>query len=242
MTLPRVLLVDDTELFLELERGFLNESPVEVLLARSGQEALAVMLERRPDLVYLDFNLPGMSGAELCKQIKNDQALASVPVIMIIGNGKTEDRAGSLGAGCDQVLSKPLDRREFLEAGRSFCTVIDRRERRYPCKAMVIFRGDHHASYGSCLDVSSKGLYISARCRVMVGERLAINLVLPGVQSGLVEAVGRVAWLNDGVRRKAGNFPEGFGVELVELGSESRTLLGRYLDDLCSGPKPGHGR
>lgn len=115
MSLPRILLVDDVRLFLELEKSFLHLAQVKILTAANGEEALAVVRRERPDLVFLDLYMPVLDGLTCCAAIKGDPEISATPVIMVTTGGKPEEVEQCRAAGCDGLLTKPVDRSAFLD-------------------------------------------------------------------------------------------------------------------------------
>ena len=77
--MTRILLVDDAELMLGIERTFLKRTGSELLTAQSGEDALLKVRRHRPDLVLLDANMHGMSGLTCCRELKADPALRGSP-------------------------------------------------------------------------------------------------------------------------------------------------------------------
>ena len=88
----RILLVDDVQLFREIEKTFLHRSGYEILTAATGLEALEKAREYQPKLILLDCLMPVMDGIECCRRIKSDPALMGIKVIMITTRGEEEDR------------------------------------------------------------------------------------------------------------------------------------------------------
>jgi DNA-binding NarL/FixJ family response regulator len=109
-----VLLVDDDEQYLELVSTTLERAGYRISLARSGEEALALSRSERPAIVVLDVKLPGVSGYEVCRQLK-DAFGDGFPVIFVSGV-RTEafDRAAGLLVGADDYLVKPFEVDEFM--------------------------------------------------------------------------------------------------------------------------------
>jgi DNA-binding NarL/FixJ family response regulator len=109
-----VLLVDDDEQYLELVSTTLERAGYRISLARSGEEALALSRSERPAVVVLDVKLPGVSGYEVCRQLK-DAFGDGFPVIFVSGV-RTEafDRAAGLLVGGDDYLVKPFEVDEFM--------------------------------------------------------------------------------------------------------------------------------
>jgi CheY-like chemotaxis protein len=230
MKIPKVLLADDVELFLDLEKAFLAKSPVTILTAHNGREALDLARTVRPDLIYLDLYMPEMDGAACCAALKTDPELRSIPVIMVTAEGKGKDQEVCRQAGCDGIVTKPIDRREFLAAGHSVLFTIDRREARVPCRTPVFFTLGEESYYSESVDISFHGVYVAFNQSVRRELPVGINFVLPGTSSDLIEAWGRVAWVNPPLEPVKPGFPLGFGVEFRQLTVESSDHLRRFIE------------
>ncbi|WP_298433689.1 response regulator [Geobacter sp.] len=226
---PIVLLVDDELFFLNVQREFLGESPVSVITAESGRTALELASTHRPALIVLDYRMPGMSGAACCACLKADPHLHRIPVIMVVGKGKEEDRLVCRTAGCDAIIIKPLDRREFLDVGRRFLPDVERRHSRISHGGLAIFHRHGESFHGTVEDLSLSGAYVSGRCDLKVGETIRLGFVLPG--SVLVETESRVAWVNQGYNRIRKSLPEGFGVEFLHVAGETYELVKRFVTE-----------
>jgi two-component system, cell cycle response regulator len=105
----RVLVVDDILANIKLLQARLSAEYFEVLTARSGEEALAVLACNPVDVVLLDVMLPGMNGFEVCRLIKSAAATAQLPIIMVTALDQASDKVRGLEAGADDFLSKPVD-------------------------------------------------------------------------------------------------------------------------------------
>jgi CheY-like chemotaxis protein len=90
------------------------------LMAADGHAALRVIHHERPDLILLDINIPGVDGLEIARRLKDDAALAAIPVVATTANVLVGDRERCLAAGCDEYLPKPLDVRELQDILRSY--------------------------------------------------------------------------------------------------------------------------
>jgi DNA-binding response OmpR family regulator len=108
---PMVLVADDEPTMLELVTRHLRsiEPKLEVIEASDGDEAWRLARERLPDLVVLDVMMPGMSGWEVCRKIRQDAALAHTGVLMLTGIGESLNEATSPLFGADEFIDKPFD-------------------------------------------------------------------------------------------------------------------------------------
>ena len=229
MAKAKILLVDDTRLVLELEKSFLKLSEVETLTAGNGAEALELVRQSPPDLIFLDMHMPVMDGLSCCTELKADPFLSNIPVVMLTTAGREDDREAAQKAGCDGFLTKPIDRREFLEMARRFTQDVDRRNLRIPCLIPVIFLLDHSPVSAHAMDIGDGGVFLASLEQVEQDMALRLALYLPMAKPLLIEVAGRVAWLNEEGRRVNSALPPGFGVEFLgldELQTEAlRTLV-----------------
>jgi class 3 adenylate cyclase/CheY-like chemotaxis protein len=108
-TSARILIADDNPDNLDIFRTRLAAHGYEVLTATDGQEALAVALEMRPDLILLDVMMPKIDGTDVCRRLKADSSLSFMPIVMITAKTATEDIVTALEAGADEYLTKPVD-------------------------------------------------------------------------------------------------------------------------------------
>jgi two-component system cell cycle response regulator len=105
----RVLVVDDIPRNVKLLEAKLTAEYFDVLCAESGQRALEVVREQRPDIVLLDVMMPGMDGFEVCRRIKADPHTMHIPVVMVTALDQVQDRVEGLEAGADDFLTKPVN-------------------------------------------------------------------------------------------------------------------------------------
>lgn len=103
-----VLVVDDEPAILELVRVTLEDERVRVIAVPDGETALEQAAVTPPDLIFLDVHLPGLSGFEVCRQLRADRALADVKIVMLTAATRPEDEAQGLAAGADHYLTKPF--------------------------------------------------------------------------------------------------------------------------------------
>jgi CheY-like chemotaxis protein len=109
-----VLLVDDTETVLMFERTMLRGTGFELRIARNGHQALAEVRKARPDLILLDIMMPELDGIETCRRLKGDPETQQIPVVMVTTKGEPGMVEKAFQAGCDDYITKPLDKLELL--------------------------------------------------------------------------------------------------------------------------------
>ena len=105
----RILVVDDVADNVEILRMRLESMGYEVVVAEDGERALSVVRETLPDLILLDIMMPKIDGLEVARQLKADQSLPFIPIIMVTAKTSAQDVLAGLEAGGDDYLTKPID-------------------------------------------------------------------------------------------------------------------------------------
>lgn len=217
MSQKKVLLVDDVELFLELERTFFRREGFELLVARNGREAYETVVKHRPDLVLMDLYMPEMNGDECCRKVKDDPALRSIPFIMVTFAGREKDVLRCREAGCEEILFKPIDRSQLLEKSRAILGVRERLAPRIPARLRVHYgTGGGHLLNNYSVNLSSGGLFLETEDPPPEGTPLQLEFFLP-IRPEPIRCKGRVAWVNPPAAKKKPDFPSGMGVQFVDL-------------------------
>ena len=117
-----VLIVDDEQhirLLIEQTLEELEDDGVELLTAADGEEALGVVENQHPELVFLDVMLPKRDGFDVCRTIKQEMGLDATYVVMLTAKGQAYDRQLGEDAGADLYMTKPFDPDELLQHARS---------------------------------------------------------------------------------------------------------------------------
>lgn len=109
-----ILIVDDDPDILRVVEVNLRLHGFEVLPARSGPEALALLENHRPDLALVDLMMPGMDGVELTRRLRADPMVTALPIIMLTAKALTSDKVAGLAAGADDYIVKPFDTSELV--------------------------------------------------------------------------------------------------------------------------------
>lgn len=110
-----VLIVEDNELNMKLFNDLLEAKGYNVIQTRNGLNALDLAKEHRPDLILMDIQLPEVSGLEVTKWIKEDEQIASIPVIAVTAFAMKGDEERIRQGGCEAYISKPISVSTFIQ-------------------------------------------------------------------------------------------------------------------------------
>lgn len=116
----KVLIVEDNDLNMKLFHDLLEAQGYETLQTKDGMEALKLAREHEPDLILMDIQLPEVSGLEVTKWLKEDDALRSIPVIAVTAFAMKGDEEKIRQGGCEAYISKPISVPQFLQTVQSY--------------------------------------------------------------------------------------------------------------------------
>jgi putative two-component system response regulator len=159
--LPRVLVVDDNHNTMTLMRDLLLSRGYDVVAVPDAAQAEAEILRRLPDVVLSDVIMPGKSGYELCREVKENPATRLVPFVLITGLSEREDRVRGIEAGADDFLSKPIFPEELFARVKSLIKLKEFTDELETAESVLCTLG---------LSVESRDPYTEGHC-----ERLAEN-------------------------------------------------------------------
>lgn len=110
----KVLIVDDEEAIREMISVALELAGFQWIEAENAQVAHSRIVDERPDLILLDWMLPGVSGIELARRLKRDEATGEIPIIMLTAKSEEDNKIQGLDAGADDYITKPFSTRELI--------------------------------------------------------------------------------------------------------------------------------
>jgi putative two-component system response regulator len=159
--LARVLVVDDNPSTMELMRDLLSSRGYDVVALPDAEQAEAEILRHPPDLILSDVVMPGKSGYELCRELKENPITRLVPFVLITGLSEREDRVRGIEAGADDFLNKPIFPEELFARVKSLIKLKEFTDELETAETVLCTLG---------LSVESRDPYTEGHC-----ERLAQN-------------------------------------------------------------------
>jgi two-component system phosphate regulon response regulator PhoB len=123
-----ILLVDDEAAIRDMLSIALEAADYNVLQAENAQQAHASIIDRQPDLVLLDWMMPGTTGLELLRRLKRDELTEKIPVIMLTAKAEEDSKISGLDAGADDYIPKPFSPRELISRVKAVMRRIGREE------------------------------------------------------------------------------------------------------------------
>lgn len=109
-----ILIVDDEAPIREMIAVALEMAGYDCIEAENSQQAHAIIVDRKPDLILLDWMLPGTSGIELARRLKRDELTGDIPIIMLTAKGEEDNKIQGLEVGADDYITKPFSPRELV--------------------------------------------------------------------------------------------------------------------------------
>lgn len=155
--MKKILVVEDDRLIAELERDYLEASGYEVEMAMDGYLGLSMAREKSYDLILLDVMLPGVSGFDICKEIRKDKNL---PIIMVTAKKTDVDKIRGLGLGADDYMIKPFSPTELVARVQAHIRIHER----------LLGELSDSAGKDPCIEVGKLKIYPRSH-RVYVGTR-----------------------------------------------------------------------
>ena len=221
-----LLLVDDAELFLAMEKSFLSRKALHLHSATSGPEALEKAIAAKPDLILLDLHMPGMDGDEVCAKLKADPATEKIPIMIVTSERNPETLKRCINAGCDRIIYKPFTRESLFGAVRELLVVTQRRFQRADVNLKCTV-GVGGLELETTMHVLSKGgAFVEMGIPPESGSEIEMSFALPG-SNYTIRASAMVRWAAS-VRRDG---PLGMGLEFLTIEEGERELIQAYIDE-----------
>ena len=123
MAASKILIADDNPTNVELLEAYLSDSDYRIAVATDGRDTLDKVAQFQPDLILLDIMMPKLSGFEVSKIIKNDPATKDIMILMVTALNESGHIERAVAAGCDDFLSKPVNKLELLKRVENLLTL-----------------------------------------------------------------------------------------------------------------------
>ncbi|MBJ6723189.1 response regulator [Geomesophilobacter sediminis] len=229
MPRKKVLLVDDVEPFLEMEKALFNEDEFEIRLARDGYDCLRSIMESRPELIFMDLFMPRMGGLECCRIIKADRDLKTIPVVMVTASGYESDYESCREAGCDEVMPKPVTRYQVQAMARRMLGLRVRYEERAHVRLLVSYGSNNEFPLTDySINLSTGGLFLETEALLSVGTRIQAEFVLPH-DSSCIRCNAKIAWINSSYYQSNPQLAVGMGVQFLDLGLDHLEAIRTFV-------------
>ena len=220
-----ILLVDDSNIFLELERTFFKRSGCRILVARNGVETLKVARETHPDIILLDLVMPDMDGADTCRQLKEDASTRDIPVLIVSSRGDEAAKRRCFDAGAIDFVLKPLRQREIVQKVADVLDVSYRQHLRIGVKISVDKQVGSRRYEGYSLNLSEGGMFIRSEAHLEDGDLLELSFTLPDHQDPIA-VKAQVVRIEDATFSRGG----GFGVRFINLSPAHREQICQFIE------------
>ena len=140
--MSKILIADDNEQNSGILQDVLESFSYDVVLAASGDEALYLAKEEKPDIILLDVMMPGLSGYEVCQKIRQNPSTSHMPVVLLTALSEVEDRIHGYNVGADIFMTKPINYKELMAMIKKFLKEKGDLDLREPLDKVVNFLSD----------------------------------------------------------------------------------------------------
>lgn len=217
MTPRKILIIDDSPRLIEIACALFADLPHEVLAAVGGAEGLRVAIAERPDVVLLDEEMEDMAGHEVLARMRNEAALASVPVILMtraLDDGALES---AMSLGVVDCVEKPLRKDSVLARVAKALGLPERKAASFLVRMGLGSEG----SFAKAVDLSGTGIRVESHEPLLVGQKVVLQFFVPGSRSRVQVAAA--------VARKLGAAGAGgdttYGLRFLDLDVSVRALI-----------------
>lgn len=220
----KILLADDVKLTLASEKAYLEGRNLKVFAATSAGEAMEMAGALQPDLVVLDYEMPDMNGAQVCRELHDNPYTSHIPVLILSIRDDEDIVRHCEEAGAVAFLRKADGREALLESVARVLGVPRRRHLRVPCRFTVGIAEGGRLQSGVVQNISASGMFLTTSRRFESGMALRLTFPLPGI-------VPEIQVLGEVVRAEEIADDEfGFGIQFLELAGSSREGLRKFLE------------
>jgi CheY-like chemotaxis protein len=227
--MPKILIVDDVKAFLDLEVSFLKRAECEIISAMDGLEALKQAKREKPDLIFLDIEMPKMTGIEVLRIIRNDPELKNTPVVIVTALENKEEEA--LKAGATEFLKKPVYEKDILYMVKKYVGIPERREERIAVSLPVRVKTEKKVIDGFTRDLSLVGAFVIIRESIPLGTEVEIEMEIPSevkeTRMEKIKITGEV--VREEKEEIKGQVIKGVGIAFKRISGLGKKILAEFI-------------
>jgi CheY-like chemotaxis protein len=219
MSKIKLLLAGDAELFKHLDSTLLGRDDFAVNTTDNVEEVHRLANEWSPDLMLLDLDMANMGGDEICRQLKGCASTDHIPIIMIIKDGGGDAITRCLAAGCEDVITAPIQQDYFHLTIEKHLSVRSRKYKRTRVTLPAMLTDDEDLR-GIIHTLSPRGAFIEMDPPPSPGRLMTIDFTLPE-SNDQISLKGIVRWS----RRIKDSHPDGAGFEFVDIDENTTDII-----------------
>lgn len=220
-----LLIVDDVELFIQLQISHLGYQRYNIHTARNGSDGLEMARSLKPDLILLDLFMPDMNGDQICRILKEDPETSSIPVILVSSGARGMSRTASVTSKCDGLIFKPVRRDLLLSVVENLLGTNLRAQDRIHVSIPGTANHEEIDYPVTIHTLSSDGAFIEMGQEMIRGDILGLSFSLPDHDKKINIRAAAVVWC--GRQKDAG--PKGAGVYFLTIDPETRKQINEFV-------------
>jgi uncharacterized protein (TIGR02266 family) len=234
MSRKKILIADDVEIFLMLEKTVFNRDEFEVITARSGHSMLKVIKESEPDLVFMNLRMPEINGDDCCRIVKEDERVRHIPIVIVTDGDREEDLEKCRQSGCDDILLKPIKRHDFMSITGKFLYVKERADERCKTRLLIHYSVNSSNSFSDfTIDLNSGGLFLETSNPPTIDAPIEVKFKLP-TYGPTIRCKAKGAWVNEAKNRKKPDLPAGIGLQFLDLPPSDMNAIRNYISSVSN--------
>jgi DNA-binding response OmpR family regulator len=230
--MKKVLIAQELHALLEQDRSFLDRTDLQVFVAATNDEVLSIHRTERVDLIISKLDLPGMASEKLYSLIREDAALRTVSTIMGCANTPEAIKKSSQ-CRVNAVLLEPLHPVLIMAKAQQLLDIAAREMIRVLLGVVIDGRFRDEAFYCRTKNISSTGMMIETRKRLVEGARLTCQFYLPDATR--IQASGKIVRI---IQQTSGGEDHQYGLMFTDITPETKQLLADFVESSRHGSKP----
>ena len=221
-----LLIVDDVELFIQLQISHLGHQRYNIHTARCGSDGLEMARSLKPDLILLDLFMPDMNGDQICRILKEDPETSSIPIVLVSSGARGISRTATVSSNCDGLIFKPVRRDLLISVVENLLGTNLRVRERIQISIQGTAIQDEKEYPVTIHTLSSEGAFIEIDPQPIRGDIMEISFPLPDQEEEKINVrAAAVVWcgsLMDGG-------PEGAGLYFLTIDSELKKQIAAFV-------------